>query len=713
MEKIRELIRKLKNLKNHEDHIEPETRKRIRMQILILVACFLLVVVLIFTMTAAWFTNVAKTSDLVFQTESWGVDESRIRLSESAISIAPGKSGIIPLSVDNSTETESLQIGVNISKIEVDEKDTLLMNTELQKRIFFYADAPKTYTFSETAEEGVTEKTETVSRVYLGSGAAENYTYTVLPGQTLTMSDLYYNDVPIKWEWVYDMLGYYFRGTIVPETAATETTEAVPAVISEEEYLRPIEYDYQQAAFDTVKDDEDDTDDTDYQQVQTIEGVSAEKFLEKLSENDGYEGTIGSPVVVETSLEGEIIYRLYYPVAVDDTGYGVWAYLCTLEEIEAGIAYDSLLAKQTESLEAAATIVITANSLPSQTKSVQSESEFRAALTDEAVDVVELTSDLTLTEPLILETGEKVVDLGGYCLDYTASAEKLQMISVKDGASLTLMNGALEGTAGTEAVVDSTALECIAGNVTLSGVSISGFEDGICIKDMEAESGDSVIQMTDCEIRVPDISVFLQGNGSKSEARTKLMIQNSTIISEKYIPIMGQGNEDRSGTELMIQNSTLEGYYAGIYHPQQKSSAIINECTITGNTGIAVKGGTVDIYNSKITGTGAVATDSAGAAGSGFMDTGDGVYVEACYDWSATVNIHGENTVVKSEKAYSTELYGVESKGPGRIYIYDGAYTKGTEGKGSANWNGIGTFEIYAGKFAEVSDNITRYDKTE
>ena len=84
-----------------------EIQKRIKLQILVLATSILLVIVLIFTMTAAWFTNVAKTSNLTFQTESWGFDADKITIGDTSVEnysipIAPGTSGIIPLIVDNS-----------------------------------------------------------------------------------------------------------------------------------------------------------------------------------------------------------------------------------------------------------------------------------------------------------------------------------------------------------------------------------------------------------------------------------------------------------------------------------------------------------------------------------------------------------------------------------------------------------------------------------
>lgn len=645
-----------------EKKIESAIHKRIKMQIVTLIASVLLVIVLIFAMTAAWFTNVAKTSDLIFQTESWGFDSEKINISETSIPIAPGTSGIVPVSVDNTDSTERVQIGVTISKAG--------MVPGLQKRIFFYADTSKVNTFANGSE--------TESRIYLGASAPDHYQYMILPGQILTLNELYYNDVPIKWEWVYDMVGYYFRGTV--DSSAEEAVLA-------DEYLRPITYDYEQAVFETDESSEK------YHQVRMIENVSVEAFLNEISSSDGYEGTIDYKNAVTVEMpEGVKRKQLYYPVEVDGKGYGIWAYLCTLDEIEEGIIYDTEMANSKEDVTAKATIVFTAFNVPAQTETVNTEAALKSALADEKIDVVKLEGDILSGNEIAFSEGSKILDLNGYSLQYDGVESAYSLLQVSEGAQLTVTNGSITGNTESDTItaIETKAVEVTAGNVVLSDIIIDGFDTAVYIQDMKAENGDSTVQITNCDFNTEQITMMLQGNADKSDVMTKLIVQNSKIHSEQYVGISGQGNDDRWGTELVISQSEVSGYYSGIYQPQRSSVTTIVESTIKGNSGIALKGGSTNIYNSTIIGTGEVATDAAGAAGSGFMDTGDAVYVEAVYDWSVSVSIKGENSKISSDKSYAVELYGQDGKGPGRVHIYEGNLSGA---KGDTNWNEIGIFE--------------------
>lgn len=687
MKKIRELIGRQQNdVDNKKNQLDAALRKRIRMQVLTLGASVLLVVVLIFAMTAAWFTNVAKTSNLVFQTESWGFDADKIELSEDNIAIAPGNSGIVPLSIDNSDSTDMVQIGVTISKAEMDQ--------ELQKRIFFYVDTVKTNTFGEEAVESE-ETLETMSKVYLGASVPDTYAYTILPGQILTMNELFYNDVPIKWEWVYDMVGYYFKGTV------GITAENQVAV---DEYIRPIEYDYEHAVFET------DENSSTYHQLKAVGNIPTKDFLKEISSSDGYKGTINAEDVITVGK------NLYYPVETDENGYGVWAYLCTLEEIEEGIAYDTELSSSKDPVTAEATIILTAANVPTRIETVNTEAALIEALANDSIDIVQLDMNVSAENTIVFEQGKKIIDLNNNTLQYDGIEEKYALLTVEDGAELTVINGEITGTTKSTgpAAIQTKAIDAIGGNVVLSDVKISGFDTAVYTRDMDNENGaDSSVQIFNSDLETAQVTVVLMGNGDVSEATTKVIIQNSTLTSKYYTAINGQGNEDKWGTELIISNSTVNGYYAGIYQPQRMSSTKIIESKITGNTGIAIKGGNAYVYNSEIIGTGTVAVDAAGASGSGFIDTGDAVYVEAVYDWSVTVMLEGEENIITSDKAYAVELFGQDGKGPGKVMISDGTFTGA---KGSANWNEFGTFEIYGGNFkSDVHETITRYDieKTE
>ena len=164
-------------------------KKVTRKQFMLAIGTLVVVAVLLFAMTSAWYTNVSKVSGLKFKTESWGFDADKIVISAESISAAPGSSGIVQINIDNSEKNDKVKIYVTVSK--------KLMDYEMQKRIFFYADTSEVI------------NGETVSKVYVGSTDDNYYEYTILPGQQLILSDDYHNDVPIKWQWVYDMEGYY------------------------------------------------------------------------------------------------------------------------------------------------------------------------------------------------------------------------------------------------------------------------------------------------------------------------------------------------------------------------------------------------------------------------------------------------------------------------------------------------------------------------
>lgn len=265
-------------------------RRNVVRQAALAVLLIVQLVVILFAITAAWYTNVVQTNDLVFETAVWGFEGS-VQLGDEPIKAAPGYEGVIPFTAVNNSEVIT-EVSVNISKINMD--------TEMQKRIYFYADTERVW------------NSELVNRIYLGNTASYTYIMPEYSELTISEDEEICNDAPLKWQWVYDVLGYYFLGVV---------TEDGPVI---EEYLRPIEYDYDEirATF-----EEDGT-------LATIDGVTtAAEFLQQVSQCDGYVGSIHAD---------EAVGR-YYPVAVDDSGYGVWAYLCDSVEILQNTDFDTKL----------------------------------------------------------------------------------------------------------------------------------------------------------------------------------------------------------------------------------------------------------------------------------------------------------------------------------------------------------------------------------
>lgn len=637
-------------------------KQAVRGQLIMAVGALLLVAALLFPMSVAWFTNVARTGSLQFQTETWGFDAEKIVLTDPVAVMRPGDHGYVSLSVDNSQGTGDIAAAVYADKTG--------MAPEMQQRLFFYVDAPRTYTFG----EGETIREETADRQYILSAEPYSYSYEIARGECLTLSEEYCSDAPLKWEWVYDMEGYYFLGRVDASGVLAE------------EYLRPIQYELEKAAFSSDG------------QLQSIGDVPVAEFLTGVFDADGYEGTFDPEAYTEityTNAQGEECCRRFYPVAVDENGQGVWVYLCNYDDTRSAQEYDNT---QLGAGGMQVKITVSVNSVErgQEPAGVSSAAELLEQLTLSEGETSR-TLNLKLTEDLTVETGDGTfalqagvdadIDLNGYAIFYKGEEGVYNLFTVHEGAKLTLLNGELRGLSGNEnlAQTNGSAVRCAGGETVISGIRVRDFDTAVYVDDPTGTG--SAVKITGCDLETAATAVLLYSSGAESAARSRVIVQNSTIRSD-YIGISGQGSSS-TGTELVVLGSRVEGYWAGIYHPQQRSSARISGSTISGYTGLVVKGGTVTVYQSAVTGTGAYA--AAAESGSGFADTGGGIYVEAVYPWSATVLLRGTENTVESVNGYGVELFGVSGKGPGRVQVEGGTVSGGM---GAYHWNDIGTFTV-------------------
>lgn len=599
-------------------------RKSLYKQALLAGLMIVLTIVVLFAVTAAWYTNIVQTNGLVFEAATWGFDGT-VTLESGAIRAAPGDEGVIGLTAQNDSELITA-VGVNISKAD--------MQVPMQQRIYFYVDAPKT------------RSEESMERVYLNN--AENYTYTLFSHGTLNLGETVYNDAQLKWQWVYDVLGYYVQGSWDGSTMIVT------------DYLRPIEYSYDEAETTFDADGE----------LATIDGTTtAAQFLRQLSQSDGYPGTI---VASNKNSAG------YYPVSVDANGNGVWAYLCTYSEIMANTAYDTQLGESagdgwTE--QYVATITISAQNTDVDVTEVSTAAALTAAIDKAALSgqtaVIRLADHLTLTDALELDRSNQVMlDLNGYAMQvpsgtYSAKAGGIQM---EEGSCLTVTNGVLTGTNGTGHVITANGAE-----ITLSSVTVENAETVLYIRD-DNGSADSLIRLVDCDLTTSEETVYLSGNGSASAQMTRLIVEHTTIDSG-YIGIMGNGNSLGSGqwgTDIQIIDSYIYGRWAGIYQPQKDSVLTVSGgSTITGYTGLALKGGTTCVLDSTVSATGS--TPSAPAiTGSGFTDTADGIYIETGYGYEILLEI--TNSTVESETGYAVQVYEPNTDDV-NVKIYSGKFS--------------------------------------
>lgn len=584
--------------------------------------------VLLYSLTTAWYTNVAETTELVFETESWGF-EGQVKALDTGLLLAPGQSACAALSVTNDGEQIN-QITVTVDKSSMPE--------ELQKRIYFYVPAE------------AKESDKTANRVYLSTYGG--YSYRVMPKSTLLLTADSAADAPVRCEWVYDVLGYYVYGTLDEKGQLITGREDVEAPA----YIRPVEYDYDKAIFQDDK-------------LLTVGEVKVDDFAKELLAADGYKDA------------GKTKVGDYY--AVNTTGTsgteqtGLWLYLCTQPEIKAATVLDTrigtyrylleqkdeqgnstLTEEQTEKYKdvaelldgAKATIQIAGQNLRTSITDVTEAENLTAAL--EQGESVRLAGDMTLADTVTIPADKDVIiDLNGKQL--TTAVVGQPVLESAPGSSITVLNGTIDG--GSR----DTAVHLVGSSAAFSGVTIQGrllIDD----KNESNENGTvSVVRLSNCTLKTvgdEQVGVHVFGNGAASSSRTVLLVEDCTIEST-FAGILGNGSDDCYGTDIQVLNSTVKGKYAGIYQPQRGSRLLVQNSTVEGMTGIAVKGGTVTIQNCIVNGTaeeGFLPTeDQVKASRNGWLDTGAGVYVEANYDWA------DEITLTITDSTISTKTLGV------------------------------------------------------
>lgn len=570
-------------------------RKKVLVQAGIAIGTIGLMLVLVFAMSAAWYTNVVKSGDLIFQTAVWGF-QGEVTMGTGAIEAGPGKSGVVSMEVDNNG-TDMIFAGIHIAKT---------MDEDLSKRIYLYVDAAST------------KNGETMDRVYLNS--KESYTYLVPSQNKLILQEKYYNDARVMWAWVYDVVGYYFLGTVNE------------SVVTEDEYLRPVEYNLDAATFDESG------------KLSTVDGsTTVAEFLTELSGEDGYAGTINPSQAVNG----------YYPVDVDENGKGVWLYLCNWAEIQQETEIDVALGSTNPKKTGVVRLTISAQGGQFDTTEVSTMTELEAALNNPASGVVQLNADLQLAEKagLVVNSGEAaVLNLNGHTI---STADGTPAVQVENGSKLTIFDGALQGCNAS----GSTAVKVVNGALTMHQVTVTNMVDAVTVVDSDGTGQDSMVRISECELTGTDCALFIKGNGTKSGQYTQITIEKSKLHGDLGA-IWGSGNSPSWGTSVQILDSTVTGGYAAIYHPQGNSELTIANSVLEGLTGIAVKGGNVHIIDSEVRGVGAGDIDNLtpGFSTSGFKDLGSAIYLETNYAWSMSVTVEGDKTLVTSKEDWAIRV---------------------------------------------------------
>lgn len=600
-------------------------RRNVLLQASLAIITVVLTIVLIFSLTVAWYTNVVQTGGLSFEAEKWNFDGKIELLTEENLSAAPGDEGIIPLRVTNQGD-HIVAASATVNKNGMEE--------EMRKRLYFYVDTQ------------VTRNSEKVERAYI-SGLS-SYTYTIYPHSELLLSDTRQNGPLIKWMWVYDVLGYYVWG------------QNENGVIKPSDYIRPIEYAYDPIT--TTFDAEGN--------LLTVDGfTSVTDFIADLTANDGYAGALNlddpSDPGYVTAVDG------YYPVSVNGDGYGVWLYLCTAEEIQANMAYDAAIGSESNARTYTATVTVTGQNSREDARPVTSFRELQEALTDPTAGVIRLQENLELTQPLQMAGGTASIDLNGKTLSVGDGVNRVATLT--EGAKLSIENGEIQGSASTSNMI---AVHMTGAHLTVNNVTMTNVDTGVRVEDHKASLGtSSTVYINNSTITADLYGVHVYGNPNASQTRTQVVIQGSAVTGAGYAGILYNGSY--GGIDTVVSSTEVNGLYAAIYHPQGDSTLTVsNQSTLTGGTGLVVKGGSVTVTDSTVHGT--MEDVSAPAySPSGWADTGDGIYLEANYavdhpDWTVSVTVTNSAVISDFSRAIRKYESGVENA---IIRVQSGTFT--------------------------------------
>lgn len=596
---------------NSRERVVSEAKKRIYKQAGLALTAILVTVALLFAMSTAWYSNVLEAGSLTFQAEKWELNADHVSSNGNVVA-QPGARGILPVSYKNTSDS-IVNAYVNVSKEQ--------MEVPLQKRIYFYTETPYTV--------GSGENAETVARRYLTNSTAAPY--TVLSMGQLTMSDDFCTvDTPIYWEWVYDLLGYYVR---------LEPTD--DGSVIEKEYLRPIVYDYDKATFDENGN------------LATVDGKHMDHFLQDITAEDGYLNKFVESNFTTDSKTG----AKYYTVDNDNQntlGYYTAIRLLTKQEIAEANLWDTEHAGA--SFINNVKITITGETANVEMINVGTTEELTKALRSENGGYIRLSGNLELTENITVSAKKPVIlDLNGATL--TGSATGGDLFTVGKGGELTVINGTIKNSAGNKTLFGVNNGKLTVSNVTATAEGESQW--GIYIQDnngITAQDGDSIVYITHSTISTGQPTVMVIGNNTTTAQKTRCVIENSTLTSG-YVTVCGNGKTVSGGTAIEIKDSIITGNYAAVYHPQDNSTLHAENSTFTGNTGIAVKGGTVYLDNCVVTGR-AEAALAGSFNNNGFTDTGAAVYLEAGYERdNIAVYITGENSRITAVKQQALLLY--------------------------------------------------------
>ena len=305
--------------------------------------------------------------------------------------------------------------------------------------------------------------------------------------------------------------------------------------------------------------------------------------------------------------------------------------------------------------------------------------------------IVEVSDDIYTVVPLGAENAE--ASIGGDYFETLAEA-----IEAADGATVEL----LRDVEFDEPIVitDSTTIDLNKNIATYTG---TGEENAITV---EAEN--VKLALRNGELKVSDTTTNAQHVGVvANEDGVTLDLDDLTVTMSgadnfaSSLGISAQGSY--TGITIDMDNCVVTGAVTAVYFPSADSTLNITNSQITSWAALAVKGGSVNVAHSTLTGTEKAYSDNFAEVyplGGGAYAAGDAVYLEGNYNWDTEIVI--ENSTLKSDNNYAVRAQFLNPNYQHSIEIA-GDNTVVTGGKG-AIFNQHGNSTNDAGKAYNESD---------
>ena len=236
---------------------------------------------------------------------------------------------------------------------------------------------------------------------------------------------------------------------------------------------------------------------------------------------------------------------------------------------------------------------------------------------------VKLLQNVTTPDTLVI-TKNVTLDLNGKTFTYTGNGSSGSQYAVQVGTGakdVTVKNGTIE---------DSTSVY----NKLFAGIAVSA---------------------SDVTMNLTDLKITIHGTPSNNKAFAV--------------------NGNQTNVTFNLNRCDFTGGMLGTYFPAATNVLNIEDSTITSNTALAVKGGTVNIRgNSVLTGTEVCDNyNEIKPESSGVWSAGEAIYLEGNYDRDAQINVYGGT--FKSTNGYAVRAQFLTGTGDKAINIQGGTFS--------------------------------------